>query len=178
MNYWFISDTHFGHSNIIKYCNRPFKDIREMNKVLVTNWNQRIKKGDVIFHLGDFCFKKSAEAPKGIFKYEDYEKVLNGKIIVIRGNHDNNNSTKTCIQSMIIKLGGQLLYLVHNPHYANKHYRINLVGHVHEKWKIKQLSPECIAVNVGVDVWGFKPISINEIFQRIARWEKGHRKNI
>ncbi len=78
MNF-FISDTHFGHANIIKYCNRPFVDAREMDKILIDNWNSTVSKKDTVYHLGDFSFK----APPSHFS-----KKLNGHKILIQGNHD------------------------------------------------------------------------------------------
>lgn len=60
---YFISDTHFHHSNIIKYCNKPFKDINEMNKTIINNWNSIVKKDDTIYHLEDFCLA-SDDYPK------------------------------------------------------------------------------------------------------------------
>ena len=56
MTIWFTSDTHFDHKNIIKYCNRPFKDIDEMNAELERRWNAVVAPGDRVFHLGDFAF--------------------------------------------------------------------------------------------------------------------------
>ena len=49
-------DLHFNHSNIIKYCNRPFKNVEEMNRVIIDNWNALIKFDDTVYHLGDFAF--------------------------------------------------------------------------------------------------------------------------
>jgi calcineurin-like phosphoesterase family protein len=57
-NIFFTSDTHFYHTNIIKYCNRPFSSVEEMNQKLIENWNNTISEHDTIFHLGDFMFKK------------------------------------------------------------------------------------------------------------------------
>ena len=78
---FFTSDTHFGHKNIIKYCNRPFSDIDEMNKVLINNWNKVVSEGDIVFHLGDFAFG-------GFPLWESIRSRLNGSIYLIRGNHD------------------------------------------------------------------------------------------
>ena len=51
---FFTSDTHFNHANIIKFCNRPFKDVEQMNDVMIANWNGVIGKDDTVFHLGDY----------------------------------------------------------------------------------------------------------------------------
>jgi len=62
--------------------------------------------------------------------------------------------------------------MVHNPKHADPSYPLNIVGHVHEKWAIKRLSPKSIMVNVGVDVWDFKPVSFEEINKRLNQWKK------
>lgn len=78
---WFTADTHFGHARINEYCNRPFKDAKEMDECLIENWNSRVKSTDWVYHLGDFCFPKYADP-------EEYLKKLNGAKILIYGNHD------------------------------------------------------------------------------------------
>ena len=61
---FFTSDTHFYHGNIIRFCNRPFKDVEMMNETIIANWNNTIGQDDIVFHLGDFCLGGSAEWTK------------------------------------------------------------------------------------------------------------------
>ena len=81
---FFTSDTHFYHGNIIRFCNRPFKDVEVMNETIISNWNNTVGQDDTIFHLGDFCLGGSAEWTKILDR-------LNGKIYLIMGNHDLKN---------------------------------------------------------------------------------------
>ena len=155
MKTWFTADTHFGHENIIKYCDRPFKSLHRMNQVLTKNWNSRIKPDDLVIFLGDFCFRGKSKAEKYLSK-------LNGHITFVKGNHDSNNSLNTKILSLIIILGNQTFYCVHDPANANLKFKYNLVGHVHQNWKI-QKRKNTMLINVGVDVWKYAPVSISEI---------------
>ena len=77
-----IADTHFGDSNIIKYENRPFIDIADMDEKIITLWNKTVSEEDIVFHLGDV----------GVYTLEKMKKIirkLNGNKILIMGNHDN-----------------------------------------------------------------------------------------
>ena len=78
---FFTADTHWGHRNIIKYCQRPFADVDEMNETLITNWNNSVGKDDIVFHLGDFAMGGSADWSRLLDR-------LNGRIYLILGNHD------------------------------------------------------------------------------------------
>ena len=80
---WFSSDHHFFHNNIIKYCNRPFETVEEMNEALVKNWNSVVGPDDHVYHLGDFCF---GNVEKWNWCLEPGR--LNGHIHLILGNHD------------------------------------------------------------------------------------------
>jgi calcineurin-like phosphoesterase family protein len=81
---WVTSDHHFNHTNIIKYCERPFCDVQQMNEQMIEKWNSVVDKNDIVLHLGDF-----------ILGYNYGEKIgsildkLNGEIYLIIGNHDN-----------------------------------------------------------------------------------------
>lgn len=56
---FYTSDLHFCHSNIIKLCNRPFNNVDEMNSVLVSKWNERVNKNDIVYILGDIGYPKN-----------------------------------------------------------------------------------------------------------------------
>ena len=77
-----ISDTHFGHNNVIKYCNRPFKSVEEMDERMIKNWNETVSNNDTVIHLGDFGLGKKEYISSIVQR-------LNGKKILILGNHDN-----------------------------------------------------------------------------------------
>ena len=141
MRYWTSADYHLGHGNIIKYSNRPFSTPFEMNEAIIAKHNERVKPEDTFFFLGDFCFKHSLEddaiAGGRPTKADEWLSRLNGHKIMIRGNHDNNNSLKTIIDSMHITYAQQRINLTHKPEHANPAFPINLVGHVHKAWKIR-----------------------------------------
>lgn len=56
---YFTADTHFGHENIIKFCDRPFASVEEMDETLIANWNGRVRANDTVFILGDMFFRIS-----------------------------------------------------------------------------------------------------------------------
>jgi calcineurin-like phosphoesterase family protein len=155
-----------------------------MNEVLITNWNNRVRPGDIVFMDGDFCFKNSAGGKAGegmIHKAFYWESKLNGKIIFIKGNHDRNNSVRTIIDRLVIKYGPHFINIVHNPEHYDDDYAINFVGHVHEKWKFKRVylpyeNRFTDLINIGVDVWNFKPITFEEIYNDYRRWTKQEAK--
>ena len=174
MRNWFTSDYHLGHANIIQHCERPFKDLKEMEDTIIKNHNSRVKPEDTVFFLGDFCFTNSSGGKEGEgegIHAKKYMERLNGNFVFVGGNHDRKNSLKTCIQGIFINLGGEEMYLTHKPSNFIDKVNVNLVGHVHEKWKSK-MTDSNILINVGVDVWGFKPIDIQEIMQEVNKCHK------
>lgn len=156
---WFTSDLHLGHTNIIEYCKRPFVDTDSMNEALVANWNARVKPADTVFCLGDFGLGK----PEAVIALR---KRLNGAIVLIRGNHDRFGKKRQAELNMQVVEGDALLVLgstkFHLSHYpralAEKLPGVtHLCGHVHERWKTQDG-----ILNVGVDQWGFQPITPQE----------------
>lgn len=80
---WFISDTHFLHENIKKYCNRE----DDYNKTIITNWNSMVGENDTVFHLGDLA-AGIGKVQDGYNKLKKIMNILNGNIVLIKGNHD------------------------------------------------------------------------------------------
>lgn len=178
MKHWITADLHEGHGNIIQLCRRPFNDVEHQHEVFVKNFNERVRDEDVVYHDGDYCFRNSKGGKKGegtTKKAADWRKDYNGTWVFIKGNHDGNNSLKTPIERVYIRYGGMRICIVHNPIHADHHCELNLVGHVHTQWKVKRLNEKSIMVNVGVDVWNFRPVSIEEIIKRMNDWKKSEK---
>jgi len=150
---FFTADEHYGHKNIIKYCNRPFKSISEMDNILISNHNDTVQNGDRVYHLGDFTL-----APKK-YAYRYLER-LNGEHTMIRGSHDKwmDRGFKEIIE---ITIEGQRIVLCHYAMrtWAASHYNSwQLYGHSHGT-----LTPIGKQMDVGVDVCQFRPISFEDI---------------
>lgn len=114
---WVTSDTHFGHDNIISYCDRPFKDSKEMDECLSDNWNSVVKKGDKVYHLGDVYFGQRMK--KGEEHWGSFFSKLNGSKRLILGNHDDgkdknllNSFAKIMMWRMMPELG---ILMTHVP---------------------------------------------------------------
>jgi calcineurin-like phosphoesterase family protein len=149
---WFSSDYHFEHANIIKYCKRPFEDVNEMRREIICRHNEVVKKTDLVFCLGDISFNHSL----------DHLHKMNGTFIIIKGNHDDKNVKKISPKEMILSYYKVRLLLVHKPLSIYGNFDLNVCGHVHEKWKYRE---DINALNVGVDVWDFYPVPLDEVLK-------------
>lgn len=163
---WFTSDTHFFHTNILTLGKgRPFQTVEEMNDTIMARWNERVKRGDRVYHLGDISF--------GHYAYTQMiMQGLRGQIHIIKGNHDNDAMLKKLtndvkgIQSVEryreIKIGAQKVVLFHFPILDwNMRYRgsWHLHGHTHGNLEF-QNGP---MLDVGVDVHDFAPIEFDQV---------------
>ena len=162
---FFTSDTHFNHTNIIRFCNRPFKDVTHMNETIIANWNSVVGPDDIIFHLGDFCLGGSSEWINVLNR-------LNGKIYLIAGNHDIKNLRQKITMQMHIEVDKQKIYLNHCPFlcYGGAYSDTwQLFGHVHTSRhntgkdvpRLKMLFPT--QYDVGVDNNNFTPVSFEQV---------------
>ena len=86
-NVFVTSDWHFGHKNIIKYCNRPFESVEQMDSALIEIWNSQVGSEDLVYFLGDFTFNRDHSKTDGALV--SLLERLNGKKAFVLGNHDN-----------------------------------------------------------------------------------------
>ena len=78
----FIGDMHFYHANAIKFDNRPFSCVEEMNSEMIRRWNNKADKGDLVYVVGDMIWKSGSDEACKILEQ------LNGQKTLIKGNHD------------------------------------------------------------------------------------------
>jgi calcineurin-like phosphoesterase family protein len=177
MALWFTSDLHFGHANIIKYCNRPFSNVDEMDEALIRNWNSRVSYDDCVYVIGDFALSKPDCAVRVLNR-------LNGNKVLIEGNHD-----RGCLNSPEFRAAFRAVHKLfeldlpaekgvrHGTkivmcHYAmrvwNKshHGAIHLYGHSHGSLPDDRTA---LSMDVGVDANSYAPVSLEEVIARMAK---------
>jgi calcineurin-like phosphoesterase family protein len=176
---WYTADPHFGHANIIRYCDRPWPTPEAMDAGLIERWNDRVSPEDTVWVLGDVSLTPKALGPV---------RALNGAKILVAGNHDacwtghrrRARAERTIPlyldagfaqvhASGIVRthqIGGHDVTLAHLP-YAGDHTDHDryvahrptdeglplICGHVHGAWQVQGRQ-----INVGVDVWGYAPV--------------------
>jgi len=181
---FFVSDTHANHANIIKFCNRPFNDVQEMNDEMVKRWNEKVPNDGIVFHLGDFAWG-------GYNVWKNFREQLNGEIYLIKGNHCLKNMTPTAKElfkdtkmQMRIEVEGRKIWLNHFPllcysgtYRDTESIEYNLFGHTHLSNHLSRNNgKDCercfnnlfpTQYDVGVDFNEFTPISWKEVDERI-----------
>ena len=163
---YLTSDQHFFHESIIEACKRPYVNAQKMNNEIVYKYNSIVTNQDEVIMLGDLTMRASDQ----IRSIESIIQKLNGKKYFVFGNHDKfkpfdylEMGFLCASTSMKIKACGIDVICVHDPVVACLDpNQIFLCGHVHNWWK------KCKnAINVGVDVWNFFPVSEHQIKELI-----------
>jgi calcineurin-like phosphoesterase family protein len=166
---YFTADSHWGHFNICKYCDRPFKTIEEMDSALILAWNNVVGENDVVYHLGDFCMGD---------RYTEYSNQLSGQIRIIPGSHDKQlvrkwNQTikkdeKFQVLPPLVSLAiSKEIYVVmchfslrtwDRSHYGSFHF----YGHSHGRLE-EQLGSMDVGVDSAAKILGeYRPFSLEE----------------
>lgn len=171
---WFTADTHFNHTNILEMESRPWDNITDMNLEIIEKWNEVVRPGDVVYHLGDFAFPQNILGDEG----HDIEYLitqLHGSKFLIVGNHDRKNWNKfgEIYKRMFVKVE-DIMYIKHHKqkiflsHYSHRVWRASihgswhLYGHSHGN-----LSDHGKSFDVGVDVWNYYPINFEQVQEKM-----------
>lgn len=188
MAMFFTSDLHFGHVNIIGFCDRPWADVPAMNAGLISRWNEKVTNSDYVFVLGDFAMGKISETLP-------IAERLNGHKFLVPGNHDrcfskSKDSEKwikayrevgfdVLPERYLVGLGDTHAMVCHFPYSVNAHDErfadkhpedlggLLLSGHVHDAWLMQERN-----INVGTDVWDYAPAHEDEIMNLFTTGEK------
>lgn len=169
MTIWITADTHFGHAAIRRLCERPFASTEEMDEAMIANWNTRVQPNDTVYHLGDFAYKNKRST-------YDYRRELNGRIVLIIGNHDPSQWIRAGGNEQELFEGVRELLTLEAPGFGPItlcHYALrvwpgshrgsgHVYGHSHGK-----LPSQGKSFDVGVDCNGFKPLSLDEVVAKL-----------
>jgi calcineurin-like phosphoesterase family protein len=151
--YFFTADEHYGHTNIIKYCHRPFQTVEEMDNEIIRSHNAVVGEDDTVIHVGDFCFGGNR------YVAEEYRKRLMGNHIFLQGSHD--RCLGDCCQVWEKKIDGQYVVACHYAMrvWPRSHYGSwQVYGHSHGG-----LPPIGKQWDVGVDNNDFRPVSFTKL---------------
>jgi len=165
MNDIFVTgDTHFGQKGILKF--RPFQTVQEMDETIIENYNNVVKPGDTVYHIGDLCHTVDVKV------FHSYLSRLNGRIILIKGNHDRTswkapelftgpyNMYETIIEGRDVTFCHYAMLMWKNSHRGAYH----LYGHSHGTLED---NPHSLSFDVGVDCHDFKPLHWSQVVERM-----------
>ena len=159
---YFIADTHFGSDSILRYENRPFSSVDEMDRELIRRWNDTVTAEDTVYHLGDF----GAEGHEAEILAQ-----LNGTVFLVKGNHDTQSNEyyrQAGFQEVydLPVLFQQFWLLSHEPLYVNTNMPYaNLFGHVHANPQYRDFSSQHFCVCA--ERIGYAPIALDEIVRSV-----------
>ena len=157
-NIFFFADPHFDHANIIRYCDRPFNGVAEMNNTILRNYREVVKPDSLVYFLGDMSFGRYSRSAMWWLER------LTGKVVYIRGSHDRgiNGLAK---DYEWLEADGIRLLLVHNPIHIPPNWNGWIIhAHTHSTQLINRQRKR---VCVGVEATGYKPIALGEVLETI-----------
>jgi calcineurin-like phosphoesterase family protein len=179
--FWFTSDHHFGHENIIGYASRPFANAAEMDERMIEAWNDYVDPRDEVWYLGDFALGHTKDEVAEILRR------VNGRIHFLFGNHDDRNISKwagefremgvlasTHSGFEEVKIGGQRMVLCHYAmHVWNRSHHGAWMLHGHSHGNLPD-DPGKLRIDVGVD-WVAKHLSFSRTEEQGLPWPTDYR---
>lgn len=200
---WFWSDQHFGHKNVIGFCDRPFHDEFYMKEKLIQYHNRLVKPEDLVIWVGDTFFYHSPDEMKETLAR------FNGRKILVRGNHDQkprammNAGFELCVEEMTMVIGGERVLISHYPYRmkpSTMRY-VKLKKRIHKALGLRPIYIEKYhtrrpvdrgsflihghthdkekvrgrMIHVGVDAWDYRPVNIQKIANIINEVKKNEK---
>lgn len=182
---YFTADLHLGHDNIISFCNRPFKNIEEMDKAIINNWNSKVTEKDEVWILGDFSYRS-------VKNVENYLQKLKGKKHLIIGNHDRTWMEKIDLDKYFFSIDKISYTCVDSKNIIMCHYPIMewsgyyhdyymVYGHIHNSvgqpyWNL--IIENKFMLNAGVDINNFFPVTFDELIENNQSFKTKHKSII
>ena len=174
----YTSDLHFGHKNVIRFDNRPFQDVEEMDRTLIELWNNRVQPDDTVYIIGDICFRAS-RTPAW------YLSQLKGHKILILGNHDEvvlkDQQALRLLEGVenLVRIvdGENKISLCHFPiaewhgwHRGTWH----IYGHIHRRTDgaYRYMKTQAHALNAGCMINNYAPASFEELVRNNALFQE------
>ncbi len=175
---YYTADLHFGHANIIEYDNRPFKDVDEMDRALIEYWNKRVQPNDIVYIVGDFCFRSGHPA-------DWYLRQLKGWKYLVVGNHDkpvltNPDAVKLfegIEQIMDVQDGEKRITLCHYPiaeWNSYFHGSWHIFGHIHNNKNeaYEDMKKKKQALNAGCMINNYMPVTFDELVKNNSTFKE------
>lgn len=176
---FYIADCHFGHDNIIRFCDRPFKNADQMDQAMIQNWNSSVTDQDTVFILGDMFFRSKNE--------EEIVSQLKGKKRLIVGNHDQDWMGKFKLDHYFesidnfleIKDEGRHITLCHYPLLSWNHFTDGylIYGHIHNQTWL-DFWPYILArdnmYNAGAEINDYRPVTFDQLKENNERFKRAN----
>lgn len=174
-NIYTLSDTHFGHGNIIIHANRPFPNQAVMDAKLTANWNATVRPQDMVIVIGDMVWT-GGDANK----IRDYIKALNGRIILVRGNHDKRTNAfylsagiQFICERFVWEYCDKRFLFIHDPHYVTnddkQNYYAVIHGHLHGNSPLVRKINGQHFINVSVENLNYRPTNLINLMSRLTQ---------
>lgn len=166
---WIISDTHFGHEALVRRSWRP----EGFDSEIIENWNKLVDDNDIVFHLGDFAIGKYDEKASITENIKLYRKMLKGRIVLIKGNHDVNtnewyikNGFDMCMDSMTFWYKGMKILFTHIPKQRKGNWTLNIHGHLHGNNHRPLYQSMYFLFDASVDNLNWQPILLDTLLEQ------------
>ncbi len=175
INYYIVSDNHFNHWNINRYCKRGYPSLDKMNSDMIAKWNRIVRPEDMVIHVGDLCFTKGESK-----KVAEIIKQLNGRKILVKGNHDRKSYSwylthgiEFICERFMWEFNNKKILFIHSPHDVDyRDLRVcNYIihGHSHDKGNFIHTRKQCKIINVSVEHIKFTPMNLVTLLNRLKQ---------